>query len=205
VYALPGTLTVNGACMGGEITAGHIVVTGTVTAATLKSCGHIDVDTFSTSNRAKTVVLLDSTIDCAAYNREMDPNILSMVREINENGKIIKTAQNLHSYKHHMIHTVYRTGLYYLIGGVDSASSAMDLQGRQTKALYLSQIIGFAETYEKFYTEAYDNRDGFDKTEIEEFIKDTASAFTLVRNEISAIPEDFGTSHRQYLQDRCAE
>ena len=199
------TLTVNGACVGGEVTGGHITVTGKVMASTLQSCGHIVVNSLEVNHRAPTVVLLSNTIECDLYNRKMDSHSKGLVRSVNEATKNIDTAQMMDSYTHHMIHTAYRTALFYLFGGVDSASRAVELQGKQTKALYLSQLIGFAEEYVKFYSVAYESPEEHDSDTIEDFTKAIITSFALVKNDIAGIPEDFGSSHRQYLQDRCAE
>lgn len=200
-----GTLTIDGPCMGGDITAGHIIINGKAMAGTFQSCGHVKVDSLETSKRAPTVVYLSNTIECKAYNREMSPKMLSLGREVNANTKEIKVAEEKDSFTLHMIYTAYRTALFYLFGGVDSASTAIDLQGHQTKALYLSRLIGFAEEYEKFYTEAYDNREDFDSETITDFVQSAHEAFTLIKEDIAAIPEDFGSTHRQFLQDRCGE
>ena len=200
-----GTLTVNGPCMGGDITAGHIDIKSKAMAGTFQSCGHVKVGSLETSRRAPTVVFLSNTIDCKAYNREMSPKMMALMREVNANSKEIKVAEEKDSFTYHMIHTAYRTALFYLFGGVESAATAIDLQGHQTKALYLSRLIGFAEEYEKFYTEAYEHRDDFNKDTIDDFVKSANEAFTLIKEDIAGIPEDFGSTHRQFLQERSTE
>ena len=69
----------------------------------------------------------------------------------------------------------------------------------------ICQLTGFAEEYIKFFTEAYKNPENFDASVIEDFVKARSDSFAWVRDDIAAIPEDFGSSHRQYLHDRCEE
>jgi hypothetical protein len=118
--------------------------------------------------------------------------------------KIIK-AEEMDIYTHRMIQNTYRTGLIYLLGGIESATTVVNLQGKQLKVLYLGQLISFVEGILKFYTEAEASPEDIDQDMIDDFDDDNRDTYATIKQDLDALPQDFGATHRGYLLDRASE
>lgn len=202
------TLTVKGPCMAGPITAGQMKLEGKVVSATLHSCGHIEAAAFDTSSRDDTVIYLSTHIKCDEYHREISDHLDRKYSRITELNRKIKRAEESDAFLLNYINNLYRTGLFFLLGGVESASTATtasELQGRQIRGLYLGQIISFAKGVSKFYAEALENPKEIDRDTVEDYDYDNRDMFTSLKDEIESIPIEFGETHQSYLSERLGE
>ena len=199
------TLTVNGPCLAGEATAGAMVINGKVTAATLHSCGHIVAEEFTTSSRDETVVYLSSEITCDEYKRPMLDAHEERHRQVAQLYRKIAGAKENDAVMLRFIHNLYRTGLFFLLGGVESANTATDLQGKQVRALYLGQIISFATGVSKFYHEALASPEEYPEDVIIDFDSDGRDTLSTIQKDVEMLPDEFGETHKRYLLERLGE
>lgn len=199
------TLRVNGPCMVADITAGAIRVSGSVSAAKLSSCGHIVCEGLSVSSRSATVVYLADHIKCDAYSRSMSDELDNSYRDIGTLKKNIAKIEDMDRFTLRLIHNTYRTALYYLLGGIKSASGAKNLQGKQIRKLYVGQLISVVEGITEFYTDAHEYPEKHSDETVNDFDAEMKNTRDRIRNEIEALPEDVGTNHRRILLERISE
>ncbi|MFP6582232.1 MAG: FapA family protein [Candidatus Hydrogenedentota bacterium] len=199
------TLKVNGPCMDATITAGAIQIAGSVTAANLNSCGHITCEGLSVSSRSATVVYLADHIKCDAYSRGMADELDNSYRDIGTLTKKIAEIEEMDRFTLRLIHNTYRTALYYLLGGIQSASGATNLQGKQLRKLYVGQLISVVEGITKFYTDAHEYPEEYGEESVNNFDEQMTSTRERIKIEIEALPEDVGTNHRRVLLERTSQ
>jgi hypothetical protein len=174
-------LTIQGPCLGGISTSENIIVEGKITSTELRTCGHIQAQCLNTSSRSQTIICLLNNISCEDYNRKLNEQLKDKSRQVAELNKNIISAKEADQHTYYLIHNAYRTGLFYLLGGIESANTAVDLQGKQVKALYLRQLVAFAESDSEFYKEVYDSPEEFNLETINDFRENFLKTFKLVK------------------------
>jgi hypothetical protein len=199
------TLQVDGAVLSGKVFGGKIEISGKAVSAEFHSTGQINVARAETGTRGPCSIFLNPTLTCEDYGRYMDQSYADKQRRVSELSQQIALAEQLDQYTHTMIHNAYRTALFYLLGGVDSASSAMNLQGMQLKAIYLEQVVALSESINGYYRSETEDSKELDVEAFQEFIRETQETFKLIAGDIESLPEEFGSTHRRYLLDRCDE
>ena len=199
------TFHVQGPCISGKVIAGNVTVEGKVHAAELRSCGQIKVASIESSKNTASTILLASQITCEEYDLAMTDELKDKSRQVPELLSKIDQLEKADQYVNHLILNTHRTALFYLLGGTQNAAAATDLQSKQLKALYLSQLIAFACTLSNFYSKAHQSPQDFDAECIADFSTLTQDSFKMLKKDIEAIPEYFGAAQRRYLIDRTKE
>jgi len=199
------TIHVDGAVLSGKVYGGNIEIKGKAVSTEFYCSGQVNVDRVETGTRGPCTIFLNSLLTCEDYGRFMDKSDEEKQRRVTELNTQIVTCEQLDQYTHTMIHNSYRTGLFYLLGGVDSASSAMNLQGMQSKAMYLEQVVALSESITNYTRAELENESNFNIENFEDFVRETQETFKMISKDIQALPDEFGSTHRRFLLDRCDE
>ncbi|PCJ55445.1 MAG: hypothetical protein COA73_13365 [Candidatus Hydrogenedentota bacterium] len=199
------SFSVEGPMLGGKLSAGTIDIKEKTVGAELHSCGKIAAESIQTGSKNPTVICLRNSLTCVDYGRIMDDINTQRQKDVKEFTEKIVIAQEMDRLTHHLIQNCYRTSLFYLLGGLENTSTAMSLQGLQLKSLNLRQIISLAESSIKFFQTAYDDPDQISMEKIMEVNKETIDNIGIINQDIETLPDDFGSTHKRYLLDRCTE
>lgn len=200
-----GRVEVDGPLLGGVVCGGHIEVKGKVMSGELHSCGEIRASSFEVGGRSATVICLRPSLTCEDYGRSMSKTVHDLLRKLNELEMKIAMSKQLNQFTNQLIHICHRTSLFYLLGGVESASSAVDLQGLQVKSAHLGQLVAVAEGVRKYYGSVMENAGDPDPDEVARFQDESHKSIALIKKGVEGLPDELGTIHRRYVLDRCSE
>jgi hypothetical protein len=199
------TLQVDGAVLSGQVFGGKIEVNGKAVSTDFYSSGQINVSRVETGTRGPCGIFLNSLLTCEDYGRFMDKSFEEKQTRVSELVQQTLLAEQLDRYTHTMIHNSYRTALFYLLGGVDNANSAMDLQGMQMKMAYFEQIVALSESITGYIRNELEIGETINVENFHDFMGETQDTFKLILSDIESLPEEFGSTHKRYLLDRCHE
>ena len=197
------TLSVEEAVLGGSISARTIHVAGKIASGKIHSCGEVSVGSFEIAQNAAPVVCLLDSLNCEDYLRTFDTTTSERRLRLEQLDINIETATHMDKFTNQLIKNSYRTALFYLLGGVKSAMLASGLQGLNTLSVFLRQILSVAESVVKYYRSAPAPAEDEHRKEGDKFRDENIEALKIVRKEVEGLPDEFGSTNRRYLLDRC--
>ena len=198
------TIAVSGAVLGGRLYGAAIRVGEKVSSGELHSCGQIDAPTFEVASRTAPIICLRKRLTCMDYGRSIDEATTARQKRVRQLQGQMELAEASNQFAQQLIHSSFRTALFYLVGKVENAQMVYDLQGLQLRSLYLRELIVIAESVGNFYGALIDEaREDTDSAEV--FRKDALRTLRRIRKSVEGLPAEFGPSHRLYLLSRCEQ
>ncbi len=200
-----GRVEISGPVLGGVIYGAQVEIEGKVTSGEIHVCGRLKALAFEKGRRGAPIICLCGTLTCENYGRFLDGEMSDKRRNVDQLAAQIESLERLHRFARRMANDCYRTAVFYLLGGVEGASGAMNLQGLQTKSANIKQIIAIAEGVGKYFHVVFEDDGTRDTPQLGAFVEENLGSLTFTEDEVKVLPSEFGAVHIRYLLDRCAE
>ncbi len=194
---------VKGSILGGKVYGGAIEVGSKVKSVEMQTCGEIQVERVEGTGRHPSAICLRKTMDCEIYDAVMEPNMLKMQKELKECNTTIETATRMTRFTQSIIHSCYRTALFYMLGGAESGTTALVFHENQIITVNLAPIVAIAESVMEYYRPFTEKFEYIDEHEAEAFTTDSFKSISYIRESVESMPQDFGTRYKSILMGAC--
>lgn len=200
-----GEVKVDGPILGGHVRAKNIRAKEHAVSAELHCCGDITLGAVESGPRSPTIICLRKALTSEDYGRDIDDENRQKSKRVQQLENEIDTIEEQDKFTHNLVHNCFRTALFYLYGGVDSAKEVMELQGLQIRLAHLGQILSLTEGIAKYFETVDEEDDSSDGTDHKEFFFEVGESLTIIAKDIEDLPVEFGAVHRRYVLDRADE
>ncbi len=191
--------------LGGTLYGSQIEIDGKMTSGEVHTCGRVTPRAFEKGRRGGPVICLHNVLTCENYGRFRDVEMSGKRLNVDQLAAQIADLERLHSFDCRMANDCFRTAVFFFLGGVESATGAMNLQGLQTKSANLQLIVVIAKGVSKYFTPIFDGGAKRDTNKMSAIVKESLDSLAFTESEVKVLPSEFGAVHIRFLLDRCAE